>query len=87
MNVTGTRDNYRLELDEAALEKILMKEKIRDKPVAVISINGKSRQGKSFLLNMLLHDLLKKANAGKLLSTITTSVTKVSRKRCFLALI
>lgn len=49
-----------LELNEVALEKILMDENLRDKPVAVISINGKYREGKSFLLNLLLHYLERK---------------------------
>ena len=75
MSVTGTHDNYRLELNEAALAKILMKETIRDTPVAVISMNGKSRQGKSFLLNLLLHNILKKANAGKFSISLSTFVT------------
>lgn len=60
MNVTGAEDNMRLKFDEAALKKILMNEKVRDKPVAVISINGKFREGKSFLLCLLLRYLVRR---------------------------
>lgn len=46
---------FALKIDE--FEKILNDEKIRDRHVVVISIAGALRQGKSFLLNFLLHYL------------------------------
>ncbi|VDD85272.1 unnamed protein product [Enterobius vermicularis] len=42
------------EPDEKALEKILMSKAVKDKKVAVISIAGPARSGKSFLLSLLL---------------------------------
>ena len=51
-----------------------MSKDIRNKPVAIISINGKYREGKSFLLNLLLNHLLEKANSKKL----KTKAKKVS---------
>lgn len=44
-------------LDEDALSKILNKDSIRDKPIAIISVAGAFRKGKSFLLNFLLRYL------------------------------
>ncbi|KAL1483264.1 hypothetical protein MTO96_050258 [Rhipicephalus appendiculatus] len=44
--------SWQLELDE--LKSILHDERVKDKPVVVISIAGAYRQGKSFLMNFLL---------------------------------
>ena len=79
VNVTGSKDNKRLELNEAALEKILMQKSVRDKPVAVISINGKYREGKSFLLNLLLRQLQKKDITRNMFTDLAAAVAKVSK--------
>ena len=42
------------ELDEAALRDILLRPDVKDKEVALISITGAFRQGKSFLLDFIL---------------------------------
>lgn len=75
VNVAGTKDNRYLELDEIALAEILLKENVRDKPVAVISISGRFREGKSFLLNFLLHHLERKAIS----ASFYNKLLKVSR--------
>ena len=57
VQILSIAENNKLQLHEAELEKILMKEEIRNKNVAVITINGKFRQGKSFLLNFFRYRL------------------------------
>ena len=47
----------KFELDESALESVLLHPKAKDIPVAVISISGDYRKGKSFLLNLILRHL------------------------------
>uniref|UniRef100_L7M063 GB1/RHD3-type G domain-containing protein n=1 Tax=Rhipicephalus pulchellus TaxID=72859 RepID=L7M063_RHIPC len=46
-----------LQLNEKELKRILLAPNVKDKPVAVVSIMGAFRQGKSFLLNFLLRYL------------------------------
>ncbi|XP_077531346.1 atlastin-2-like isoform X1 [Haemaphysalis longicornis] len=41
-------------LDESALEVILKNDRIQNKPIAVISVAGEYRSGKSFLLNLFI---------------------------------
>lgn len=52
VNVNPETRTFELDLD--ALEGILLQDKVRDKPVAVVSIAGDFRKGKSFLLNFFL---------------------------------
>ncbi|EDV25192.1 uncharacterized protein TRIADDRAFT_25986, partial [Trichoplax adhaerens] len=51
VQILNVENQNNLQLNEAALESVLMREDFRDKKVVVVSINGKYRQGKSFLLN------------------------------------
>ncbi|KAH8030255.1 hypothetical protein HPB51_006687 [Rhipicephalus microplus] len=46
-----------IELDEGALRRLLLNERVRDKPVAVVSVAGAFRTGKSFLLGFFLRYL------------------------------
>ena len=45
------------ELDEEALERILLDSRVRDSKVMVVSVTGEQFGGKSFLLNVLLRYL------------------------------
>ncbi|XP_018595673.1 atlastin-2 isoform X4 [Scleropages formosus] len=47
-------DSHLFELDEAALERVLMQEHVRDLDVVVVSVAGAFRKGKSFLLDFML---------------------------------
>ncbi|XP_076808981.1 uncharacterized protein LOC143452043 [Clavelina lepadiformis] len=51
------RENGRYHLDRRALKKIFGRDEVVNKPVAIYSIAGECRQGKSFLLNLLLQYL------------------------------
>jgi len=50
-------EEHNFELDEIALEKILFQEDIKDLPVAVVSVAGAFRKGKSFILDFFLRYL------------------------------
>lgn len=45
VQIVKVTDNRKFELDVDALESILLRESIRDKPVAVVSIAGDFRKG------------------------------------------
>ncbi|XP_054708674.1 atlastin-2-like [Uloborus diversus] len=60
VQIISPSDDHCFELKEDALESILLDERIRDKKVAVVSIAGAFRKGKSFLLDFCLRYL----NAG-----------------------
>ncbi|CAG2107214.1 unnamed protein product [Medioppia subpectinata] len=55
--VLKVSDERRFELDIDALEAILLRDSIRDKPLVVVSIAGDFRKGKSFMLNFFLRYL------------------------------
>ena len=55
--VVVATQNHSFELDEEALEHILLDESVRDKKVAVVSVAGAFRKGKSFLLDFFLRYL------------------------------
>ncbi|XP_064456874.1 atlastin-1-like [Ornithodoros turicata] len=46
--------NNTFTLDENALRRILLHDDVKDKPVAVVSVAGEMRKGKSFMLNLFL---------------------------------
>ncbi|CAG5121976.1 unnamed protein product, partial [Candidula unifasciata] len=54
--VTAT-DHHTFELDEEALEKVLLRPDVRDKKVSIVSVAGSFRKGKSFLLDFFLRYL------------------------------
>jgi atlastin len=53
---------HSFELDEVALSKVLLQEDIKDLPVAVVSIAGAFRKGKSFMLDFFLRYLHSNVN-------------------------
>lgn len=56
-------EEHAFELDEEALAKVLLNDNIKDKKVAVISVAGAFRKGKSFLLDFFLRYLDRKVRA------------------------
>ncbi|XP_069463916.1 atlastin-2 isoform X3 [Ambystoma mexicanum] len=58
--VLAHEDDHDFELDERALEQILLQEHIRDLNVVVVSVAGAFRKGKSFLLDFMLRYMYKK---------------------------
>ncbi|KAM7061071.1 atlastin-2 isoform 4-T4 [Acridotheres tristis] len=52
--VLAHEDDHNFELDESALEKILLQEHIKDLNIVVVSVAGAFRKGKSFLLDFML---------------------------------
>ncbi|XP_046899946.1 atlastin-2-like isoform X2 [Hypomesus transpacificus] len=52
--VVAHEDDHDFELDEVALERILLQEHVRDLNVVVVSVAGAFRKGKSFLLDFML---------------------------------
>lgn len=57
VKIDDESETHNFILDEEALNQILNKEEIRDKPVCIISVAGAFRKGKSFLLNFMLRYL------------------------------
>jgi atlastin len=57
-------EQHAFELDEEALADVLLDDDIKDKKVAVISVAGAFRKGKSFLLDFFLRYLDRKVRAG-----------------------
>lgn len=51
------KPDHTFELDEEALNEILLSEEVRDKKVVVLSVAGAFRKGKSFLLDFIIRYL------------------------------
>lgn len=54
VHVVVAHPDHTFELDEEALEEILMKDEVKDRSVVVVSVAGAFRKGKSFLLDFFL---------------------------------
>lgn len=54
VQVLLVKDDHTFELNEAALSRILLSEKVRDREVVAISVAGAFRKGKSFLMDFML---------------------------------
>eukprot|EP00118_Oscarella_pearsei_P025438 m.308180 g.308180 ORF g.308180 m.308180 type:complete len:523 (+) comp43516_c0_seq1:72-1640(+) len=59
VQIVVSGDDHAFDLDVDALEKILLSNNVKDRNVAVISLAGAFRKGKSFLLNFFLRYLNK----------------------------
>ncbi|KAH7940075.1 hypothetical protein HPB52_020959 [Rhipicephalus sanguineus] len=57
VQIVSIGEDNALQLNRKELEKILLAPNVKDKPVAVVSIFGAFRMGKSFLMNFLLRYL------------------------------
>ncbi|XP_043931062.1 atlastin-3 [Protopterus annectens] len=56
------KDEHSFELDEKALQSVLLEENIRDLDVVVVSVAGAFRKGKSFLLDFMIRYMYSKSN-------------------------
>lgn len=50
-------EEHSFELNEKALESILLRDDIKDLPIAIVSVAGAFRKGKSFLLDFFIRYL------------------------------
>ena len=60
--ILKTKDDHSFELDEEALESVLLQPDIKNKKVVVVCVAGAFRKGKSFLLNFFIRYLDGKVN-------------------------
>ncbi|GCC27374.1 hypothetical protein chiPu_0005798, partial [Chiloscyllium punctatum] len=54
VQILVVNDDHTFELDETALNKILLSEEVRDREVVALSVAGAFRKGKSFLMDFML---------------------------------
>uniref|UniRef100_A0A8C5QM20 Atlastin-1 n=1 Tax=Leptobrachium leishanense TaxID=445787 RepID=A0A8C5QM20_9ANUR len=59
VQVLIVKDDHSFELDEVALNRILLSEAVRDKEVVAVSVAGAFRKGKSFLMDFMLRYMYK----------------------------
>ncbi|CAN0406472.1 unnamed protein product [Lampetra planeri] len=64
VQVVVAQGDHTFELDEAALERILLRPEVRNKEVVVVSVAGAFRKGKSFLLDFLLRYMYRQSMGG-----------------------
>ncbi|KAH7939851.1 hypothetical protein HPB52_018152 [Rhipicephalus sanguineus] len=57
VQIVSVGPDHTLQLNKKELERILLAPNVKDKPVALVSIMGAFRQGKSFLMNFLMRYL------------------------------
>lgn len=57
IQIVVATDDHTFDLDEASLEDILLRPDVRNKKVAIVSVAGAFRKGKSFLLDFFLRYL------------------------------
>lgn len=62
VQIITTKEDHIFELDEGALESILLQDHIKDKNVVVVSVAGAFRKGKSFLLDFFLRYMITQGN-------------------------
>ncbi|XP_041970019.1 atlastin isoform X2 [Aricia agestis] len=64
VQVVTTGPDHTFELDEAALEELLLREDVRERTAVVVSVAGAFRKGKSFLLDFFLRYMHHKYGSG-----------------------
>ena len=57
VQVVVAKDDHSFDLDEEALEEILLHPNVRDRKVVIVSVAGAFRKGKSFFLDFCLRYL------------------------------
>ena len=57
IQIVLAKEDHTFELDEEALASIVCQDHVKDKHIAVVSVAGAFRKGKSFLLDFLLRFL------------------------------
>lgn len=57
IQIVSVEDDHTFQLDEAALDEILLNVNIQDRKAVVVSVAGAFRKGKSFLLDFFLRYL------------------------------
>ncbi len=65
IQIVSARPDHTFELDEEALQEVLLSPEVRDKKVVVVSVAGAFRKGKSFLLDFLLRFLTNGVSGGE----------------------
>ncbi|XP_061415547.1 atlastin-2-like isoform X2 [Lethenteron reissneri] len=78
VQVVVAQGDHTFELDEAALERILLRPEVRNKEVVVVSVAGAFRKGKSFLLDFLLRYMYRQSMGGSWLGGETEPLTGFS---------
>ncbi|XP_078464774.1 atlastin-2-like isoform X1 [Lampetra fluviatilis] len=63
VQVVRACSDHSFELDEEALGRVLLDERVRDKDVVVVSVAGAFRKGKSFLLDFMLRYMYNKTGS------------------------
>jgi atlastin len=64
VQVLIVKDDHSFELDEAALNRILLSQAVRDKEVVAVSVAGAFRKGKSFLMDFMLRYMYNQVGKG-----------------------
>lgn len=57
VQIVLARDDHTFDLDDLALERVLMREEVKDRFVVIVSVAGGFRKGKSFMLDFFLRYL------------------------------
>lgn len=63
LQIVTAGEGHSFELDEDALTEVLLQDDIKDRHVAVVSVAGAFRKGKSFLLDFFLRYLYAKVSS------------------------
>lgn len=74
VQVLIVKDDHSFELDEGALNRILLSEAVRDKEVVAVSVAGAFRKGKSFLMDFMLRYMYNKVGRWVLAPSVARPV-------------